>query len=235
MARGGSGAVLVPERNLNGSAARGARITPPKGRKRRPALAVILLAAAAGGALIGVTLVSSATAQTPVLALARDVGPGQAITPEDLRTVRVSADPSLRPVRASAKDAVIGRTAKSSLGAGTLLSDSQLGERPAPRPGEAVVGLALKPGRYPSGLRVGDRVIVVVDAAATDAAKPDATPRLGSSLSEARVVSVRAAAAGSSGSAAAMVSVVVPDGVGASVAGAAAADRVSLILIPPAA
>jgi len=196
---------------------------------------VILLAAAAGGALLAVTLFAQAGAQDAVLALTRDVGPGQTITQGDLRTVKVSADPSLQPVKASAQSTVIGRTAKSNLGAGTLLSESQLGDRPAPRPGEAVVGLALKPGRYPSGLRVGDRVFVVVGAAASDASRTDANPKLGTSLSDAKVVAVRAAEGGSSGSASAMVSVVVPEQVGPSIAGAAAADRVSLILIPPAA
>ena len=230
MARG----ALAPERSVNGSGARGPRIAPPKGRKRRPALAVILLAAATGGALLAVTLFSRVGVQDDVLALARDVAPGQAITAEDLRTVKVTADPTLRPVKASALQTVIGRTARSSLGAGTLLTDSQLGERLAPRPGEAVVGLALKPGRYPSGLRVGDKVMVVVAIAASDASRPDANPRLGSSLSEARVVAVRAVEGGSGGSASAMVSVVVPDQVGPSVAGAAAADRVSLILVPAA-
>jgi len=227
MARHG---VVAPERSVNGSAVRGPRVAPPKGRKRRPALAVILLAAAAGGALLAVTLYAQAGAQDEVLALTRDVAPGQTITEGDLVKVKVSADPSLRPVPAKVQANVVGRTAKSSLGAGTLLSDSQLGERPAPRPGEAVVGLALKPGRYPSGLRVGDKVIVVVATAASDTANP----RLGSSLSEARVVAVRAVEGGSGGSVSAMVSVVVPDQVGPSVAGAAAADRVSLILVPAA-
>ncbi len=127
--------VLAPERSVNGSVARGPRVAPPKGRKRRPALAVILLAAAAGGALLAVTLFAQAGAQDAVLALTRDVGPGQTITQGDLRTVKVSADPSLQPVKASAQSTVIGRTAKSNLGAGTLLSESQLGDRPAPRPG----------------------------------------------------------------------------------------------------
>lgn len=224
-------------RSTNGSSVRGPRLTPPKGRRRRPALAVILVLAATLGALGAVSLYSSAGARQQVLVLARDVAPGQAITAADLRVVSVSADPMLRPVAASQRGAVVGKTARAQLAAGTLLSGAQLGAPLAAQRGEVVVGLALKAGRYPSGLRAGDKVVVVIDNPPSDStSKTDAAvPRLGSPVGEARILSAsRPAEGSSSGNASGLISIVTDDQIGPTVAGASAADRVSLILAPAA-
>jgi hypothetical protein len=188
--------------------------------------------AATLGALLAVSLYSAAGSRDDVLALARDVAPGQVLANADLRIVTVSADPSLQPVGAGQLQQVVGQTARTNLAAGTLLSAAQLGEPLAARPGEAVVGLALKAGRYPAGLRVGDKVVVVIDIPPSDSTRAEGSP-LGSPIGEARVLSVTRPTE-NSGNASSLISIVVPEQIGPSVAGGSAADRVSLVLVPAA-
>jgi len=141
----------------------------PAARRRSPAwiaggvLLVLLcaLAFALGQTRLGV--------HQAVLAVIRDVPAGRILTDGDLAVVRISVDPSLRPILASARDSVLGRPAAVPLVAGTLLSDAELGAAVALPPGQAVIGVPLKPGQYPPGLAPGARV-EVADTGADSAA-----------------------------------------------------------------
>jgi hypothetical protein len=95
-----------------------------------------------------------------VLVVARAVPAGQLIDSRDLAVARVSVDPALRPVPSSARAGVVGRPAAVPLLAGTLLTVAALGPPATLRPGEALVGVALKPGQFPPGLAAGARVLV---------------------------------------------------------------------------
>ncbi|MFI9641423.1 SAF domain-containing protein [Micromonospora sp. NPDC051925] len=99
-----------------------------------------------------------------VLAVARPVAAGQAISAEHLRIVAMVPDPSVPLVRAGQAQQVIGRSAAVPLAAGTLLSESQLGPASWPDAGQAVVATALKPGRVPAGVTPGSHVLVVTVA-----------------------------------------------------------------------
>lgn len=102
-----------------------------------------------------------------VLAVARAVPAGQAITEADLRTVSAAEDPQVRLVRAADLDRVVGRTAVVPLVAGTLLTPDLVGEAAFPPAGKVTASVALKPGQYPQGLAPGARVVVYVSAAAS--------------------------------------------------------------------
>lgn len=143
----------------------------PAARRRSPAwiaggLLLVLLCALAFA--VGQTRLGTHQA---VLAVAHDVPAGHLVADSDLAVVRISVDPGLRPIMASARDSVIGRPAAVPLVAGTLLIEAELGAAVALPPGQAVIGVPLKPGQFPPGLAPGARVqIADTDAGADSAA-----------------------------------------------------------------
>ena len=199
------------------------RFEPPTQRRRhvRRALALVLVAAAC--AALFAALFIQAGNRRPVLAVARTVAAGSAIADEDLTVVRVSAESRLRLVPASARERIVGRAPTATLVAGTLVSETQLAERLAPGPGQSVVAVQLKGSRVvPLSLRPGERVQVVLTAG-SEADRGDA--RLGTVMGEGRVLAVDQP---KNAAETRIVSVLVDGGIAPSVAGAAAADRVSL-------
>jgi hypothetical protein len=98
---------------------------------------------------VGALLVERAGERREVLALGRTVPMGQRLAAQDLRVVRVAADPGLRAIAGSAASQVIGRVAATTLLAGTLLAPEALGADGAPEPGKAIVGLDLKGAQLP--------------------------------------------------------------------------------------
>lgn len=101
-----------------------------------------------------------------VLAVARSVAAGQAITAADVRQVPAALDPGVQLVPAGQVQQVIGRTAVVPLLPGTLLTPSLVGDAAFPPPGKVAASVALKPGQYPQGLASGARVAVYVSASA---------------------------------------------------------------------
>lgn len=208
------------------------RVEPEPARRRRPLRALVLVMVAAGCAALFALMFSRAGDRRPVLVVARTVPAGAAIAAEDLTVVRISAESGLRMIPASARERIVGRTANSALVAGTVLTESHFGERAGPKPGESIVAVQLKgPRGAPPSVRVGDRVQVILDVSGADANRndPAAAQRLGSVMGEGRVLAVDRPR--SSADNAATVSVIVPDALAPAVAGAAAAERVSLTVI----
>ncbi|NUR30048.1 MAG: hypothetical protein HOV83_30065 [Catenulispora sp.] len=132
--------------------------------KRRWSLLVggLLLVLLCAGVFAVIQLGGDARVQ--VLAVARPVAAGQLISAADLRTVGVVPDRSVPLLRAGQAQQVIGRTAAVPLAADTLLTESQLGPANWPDAGQAVVAVALKPGRVPAGIAPGSHVLVVTVA-----------------------------------------------------------------------
>jgi len=96
------------------------------------------------------------------LAVARTVPVGQQVTAQDLVVVRINAAPGLTPMAASQLRDVVGKTAAVELTAGTLLSKTQLTDKPVPGPGQVLVGIGLPKDRFPGQkLRPGDPVQLV--------------------------------------------------------------------------
>jgi hypothetical protein len=125
----------------------------------RVLLAVALIL---GFALAGAVLANRVDTRQPALVTARAVSAGQVITDADLRVVPVAADAGVATVPDTGRGSVVGRTARVPLTAGTLLSPAHLGAPDWPPVGQAVAAVAVKPGRLPSGLTAGSRVIVLV-------------------------------------------------------------------------
>ena len=154
-----------------------APIRPPAGRRDRRMLRLVASVAVVGGSIAAFSaLYSSADHKVPAMVVVQPVPQGHAITSADLGVaqVAVSADVAYLPLDQAG--AVSGRRAAVSLAAGTLLTAADLSAAPAVAAADAVVGVALKDGSYPSsGLVPGDRVLVVQTAApGTSLAPPGA-------------------------------------------------------------
>jgi Flp pilus assembly protein CpaB len=97
-----------------------------------------------------------------VLAVARTVPAGHVIESADLREVRLSRDPGVLTVAARDKRRVVGMVANGTLFSGSTLTWAALSDKSrALGENEAIVGVSLKPGSFPSELRAGDTVRVV--------------------------------------------------------------------------
>ena len=193
------------------------------GRRVRPVAGVLLVVAVC--ALVLAEGRVRAGSREPVLALARPVAAGQVITASDLRVVDVSAAGPVSLVPACRQAQVAGRTATASLPAGSLLAAGDVGA-PSPGRGQAWLGVALMPGRYPPGLSPGQHVgVLAAPAPGSGGRAPARVAGYGV------VLSVTAALVpGAAGEM--VVELDLPRDVVPQVAAASAAGRVSLAVIP---
>jgi hypothetical protein len=141
-----------------------ARVGPPLPAVRRVRVPQLVLGLFLTGiAALGFVLFNAASVQrTPVLALATDVVRGDVLGQEDLQVVHVGSDDVLALTPADAAASLVGRAAIGNLSAGTLVTAEQFAVGATLSPGGGIVGLALAPGQYPTPrLRIGDLVNVV--------------------------------------------------------------------------
>jgi hypothetical protein len=162
-------------------------LAPPPRLRRRPALIAGAVVSICLGALLAAWAWSSTSATQEVLAARDTIARGAVITSDDIARVRISSDPALAPLPASAYDDLLGQFAALDISAGGLLTAESITADPMPPEGMSVVGVALTSAQVPSlALRSGDRVRVVVtpgEGAETVAATP--------AFSEAEVVGSR--------------------------------------------
>lgn len=137
---------------------------PTSRRARIPEL-LLGLALVVGFALAALVWHANSTQRDAALALAVDVERGEVLTARHLEVVYLGTDDAIAWLEPARSTEVIGRVAAADLGAGTLVTQSNVVDLPAVGPGEGVVGLALDPGQYPAGrLSPGDVVNVIVPA-----------------------------------------------------------------------
>ncbi|OHV23991.1 hypothetical protein BBK14_23715 [Parafrankia soli] len=200
---------------------------------------------AARRALVGVLLVALSVAafvvvggeregRRELLVVARDVPAGRVLTVQDLRPVSVGAGAGVDVVAAGAVDAVVGRVAVVPLVAGSLLPPGAVGDASrVPPAGQAMVGAALKAGQYPPELARGDGVSVILTAASPSGVDPAVSaPSTGSSARSVSglVVAVQGDEVDPAGAGGVVVSLQVAEGDAETVAEAAAAGRVALVV-----
>jgi SAF domain len=169
---------------------------------------------------------SNAGHRRPVLVMVRTVRAGAAISAGDLGDAQVAADSSVHAMPASERSRVVGRTAAVDLVSGTLLTSAELGAGPALAAGRSVVGLNVKLGYAPAGLRPADRVRLVFTPTGSGTAADSAQG--GSVLvSAARVYDVTSTPDGQGQ----IVSVIVDDASAPALAAAGARGEVSVVLL----
>lgn len=206
------------------------RLEPHRRAERRPrtawiALALVLLL---GFGLLGAVTIARVADRTPVLALAEPIGRGETLTSEHLTVLEVGVDDGAAFVPTTSRDEILGRPAAASLDAGTILTPSLFFDGPQAGRGQAVVGLALEPGEYPtSTLGPGDYVIVVRSPLTSNAVDRTEAPA-DVLAADVEVFSVEVL---SDAARTLMVSVTVPRDVAADITSAAAAGRIRLVLV----
>jgi hypothetical protein len=210
-------------------ASRSVGIDPGRHRRRSLPLALVALGCMAVSIAAFVGLQLAASDRAAVLAVARPVAAGTAISDDDLTVAQVSTDPALAPIPLSARASVLGRTAAVDLAPGTLLVDSVLGQARGLDAGEAIVGVAVAAGAAPvQTLAVGDRV-QLVETPAPGAATAAGSGR--SVLAEGRVTDL-ARGSGSSSSTGLQLAVAVPAAAAPSIAASAAEGRIAVVVLP---
>ncbi|MDI3408348.1 SAF domain-containing protein [Streptomyces cavernicola] len=133
---------------------------PPRrrSRSRMAGGAVMVLCGALGVSW----LLNSATDRTDVLAVARDVPSGQALTLQDLRVVALPEEAALKTIAASERKNLVGRHTSVRLTEGSLLTDGQLQDGNGLKADEELVAVEVERGRAPvDALEPADTVRVV--------------------------------------------------------------------------
>lgn len=152
--------------------------SPPVRRERRWSVVALCIVLAVICALTAAWAVNSASDRTQVLAVARDVPAGQALTAGDVTVAEVSADAALSPLPAAQKSSVVGRRTAVDLRQGGLLLASQLAPGSGLGDDQEQVGVQVRRGMAPAGtLAPGDKVkAVTTPAQGDDLPKSDTAP-----------------------------------------------------------
>lgn len=154
--------------------------TPPPKLRRRSALIAGGIATICIGALLAAWAWTATTHTEEVLAARSTIHQGDIITAEDLQQVRISGDPAVKPLPASAYDKIIGQRAALDVAAGSLLTSESTSSAALPPQGQSVVGISLTAAQVPAlPLRGGDRVRIVVTPG-QDGTEPARTPEFSS-------------------------------------------------------
>lgn len=212
-------------------------------RVRRPVMAAGSIAMVFISIAVFVGLYARANHQAPIVVLARSVPRGQVISPGDLGEATASITGSAAPIPYAEASQVVGRHAAVSLVRGSVLAARDLTTSQQIPPGDAVVGVAVKDGQLPSGgLEAGDEVMVIQTAApgtptlvASSGSGNTAlasTPTSGVLVPASRVYAVALPPANAGSSTTELVSLLVSSTLAPEVSVAAAADEVSLDLLP---
>ncbi|MGH2909706.1 MAG: SAF domain-containing protein [Solirubrobacteraceae bacterium] len=141
----------------------GTAVTPPVKLRRRPALVVVAVVVTALGCLLGAWAWSATNNTEEVLAARHTIHRGEVIAAGDIQTIRISADPALTPLPATAYADVVGHRAALDISAGGLLTTGSTSEAPTPPKGQSVVGISLTPAQVPAlPMHGGDAVRIIV-------------------------------------------------------------------------
>ncbi|MDN5857815.1 MAG: SAF domain-containing protein [Pseudonocardia sp.] len=183
-------------------------------RRRSGRLLLLATVLVVLGVLAGVFAYRAAVHRDGVVGVVRQVPEGSVVTAEDVREVRLPPDAGLAGVPWEQLGSVVGGFAAVDLLPGQVVTAASVTFDRVPGRGEAVVGLAVDPGRVPSGdLAPRDPVLIVIEAGAAAV----------------RALVVRAGPPGVNGRR--DVDVLVPEAVAARLATAAAANQVSVVLV----
>jgi hypothetical protein len=202
-------------------------LTPVRAR-RRPWLVASGALLAAVGALSVVWLVGAAGQRQEVVAVRQEVAYGDVIEAADLGVARVSVDPGIDVVPAGDRDLLIGQVATTRLVPGMLMAPGMAGPSGEPAAGRVLVPIAVPIERMPAGgLRPGDRILAVdIDA---ESASGGASPAVSTATAVSATV-VRTGPMDVNGVTVVDVTTAAPRG--PSLAAAAAAGRIALVVEP---
>ncbi|MEU1262828.1 hypothetical protein ABZ839_10765 [Streptomyces cellulosae] len=130
--------------------------TPP--RERKPALAALAVLLILVGALGATMLVLQAGDRIEVVKITEEIPAGQAVDDSNTTSVMVAEDPGIHYVKWSQLDALKKLKAVTTIPKGVVAVGEMFGEEAKVPEGKALVGVSLKEGQYPAGLKSGSTV-----------------------------------------------------------------------------
>lgn len=215
----------------------GERLPAPP-RERKPALAALAVLLILIGALGATVLVLRAGDRVEVVKVTREVPAGQSVTSEDVESVLVADDTSISYVKWEQLAALKKLKARFTIAKGSIaVGEMFSGESGLPA-GKSSVGLALKEGQYPAGLKSGD--VVAAYQVGDDAGKSNSTdsPSGGTAadgamiLDNGRINSVSKQGDATVSTGAQSVTLIVDSADAAALTKASSAGEVALVLVP---
>jgi len=210
---------------------------PAPPRERKPALAALAVLLILVGALGATMLVLQAGDRVEVVKVTGDIQPGESVNKSNVTSVLVAADSDVHYVKWTQLEALKALKAKSTIYAGTVVVGEMFAAKSSLPDGKAVVGLSLKEGQYPTGIKPGD---VVAAYLAGSSVTPSSSNRSGASdsgvdgspiVANARVNSVPDSGGSTISSGNKQITVTVDKNDAAALAKAAAAGNVAVVLV----
>ncbi|MER5384768.1 hypothetical protein ABT040_31655 [Streptomyces sp. NPDC002688] len=212
--------------------------TPP--RERKPALAALAVLLILVGALGATMLVLRAGDRIEVVKVTSDIQAGESVG-DHVTSVLVADDPSIHYVKWSLRGELKEFKAKSPIYEGTVVIGDMFAKRATIPAGKASVGVSLKEGQYPAGIKSGDTVAVYrVGTSGSSGSRGSSSSSSSSSSSaddalivdRAKVSYVQGQKDSTISSTNLPVTLIVDSGQAASVADAASAGQVALVIVP---
>ncbi|MFI6807660.1 hypothetical protein ACIBO6_21995 [Streptomyces luteogriseus] len=130
--------------------------TPP--RERKPALAALAVLLILVGALGATMLVLQAGDRIEVVKVTQAIPAGGSVNTSNTTSVMVAKDDSIHYVEWSQLKQLEKLKAVNAIPAGVVAVGEMFGDEAGVAAGKATVGLSLKAGQYPSGIKQGDTV-----------------------------------------------------------------------------
>ncbi|WP_369033608.1 hypothetical protein [Streptomyces adonidis] len=227
----GGGRSSVPAQPMAGE-----RLPAPP-RERKPALAALAVLLILVGALGATMLVLRAGDRIEVVKVTDEIPAGGSVTKANTTSVMVAADTGINYVEWTQLDTLRTLKARTTIYPGTVVMGQMFGSDEGVAAGQATVGLSLKEGQYPNGLKAGSFVAAYRVGSTTGTGSSDSSSSgAGTTLivDKAKVTYVKPAA--SSGDVISStnlpVTLTVDSTKAADLAQAAAAGQVALVLIP---
>ncbi|MFD3585656.1 hypothetical protein [Streptomyces sp. NPDC058683] len=131
---------------------------PMAPRERKPALAALAVLLILLGALGATTLVLQAGDRVEVIKITQEIPAGSSVNNSNVTSVMVASDDSINYVKWSQLDGLRKLKALNTIPAGAVAVGEMFGSGTTLAAGKATVGLSLKDGQYPAGLKIGDVV-----------------------------------------------------------------------------
>ncbi|MEV8036604.1 hypothetical protein [Streptomyces sp. NPDC086182] len=219
----------------------GERLPMPP-RERKPALAALAVLLILVGALGATMLVLRAGDRVEVVKVTSDIQAGDSVG-DHTTSVLVAADPSIHYVKSSQIEELKKLKARSPIYKGTIVIGEMFAEGATVPAGKASVGVSLKEGQYPAGIKSGDTVAVyrVGDSGSSGSHGSSSSSSSNSSSSSAgsaplveraKVSYVQDQTDSTISSTNLPVTLMVDSGQAASVTDAASAGQIALVIVP---
>ncbi|WP_406218379.1 hypothetical protein [Streptomyces decoyicus] len=218
-------------------------VTP---RERKPALAALAVLLILAGALGSTILVLRAGERVEAIKVTQRVSAGEKVPESAISSVMVANDSDVQYVEWSQRGLLSKYRASTDLVEGSVLVGPMLTEQQGPKANQVVVGLSLKSGQYPGGVKAGDMVAayrVGTDGSRSSAGSGgSATGGTGGTggatgsnpllVDRAKVQTVKGGDGASTSGSDLPVSLIVDQAAAPKLTQAAAAGEVSLVLVP---